>query len=153
MEWYVKSPFMAAYSFPQITMPLCMCRQWVLLCLLVLMWSVLLCPRMDSWCQQIFCENNTVSWKIETVLNFFPFFFFWSFFRATPAAYRGSQARGQIGAVATGLRHSHRSAESELCLWLWDLHHNSLKCQVLNPLSKARDRTSVFMDASQICFC
>ena len=37
------------------------------------------------------------------------FFFFWSFclFRATPAAYGGSQTRGRIGAVAAGLRHSH----------------------------------------------
>ena len=38
---------------------------------------------------------------------FLGFFFFLSFFRATPAAYGGSQARGLIGAVAAGLRHSH----------------------------------------------
>ena len=31
-------------------------------------------------------------------------------FMATPAAYRGSQARGLIGAIATGLRHSHSNA-------------------------------------------
>ena len=36
--------------------------------------------------------------------------------RATTAAYRGSQARGQIGAVAAGLRHSHSRAGSEPCL-------------------------------------
>ena len=33
------------------------------------------------------------------------------FFRATPTA--GAQARGQIGAVADGLRHSHSNAISE----------------------------------------
>ena len=47
------------------------------------------------------------------------FFFFWSFFafsRATPLAYGGSQARGLIGAVATGLRQSHSNAGFELRL-------------------------------------
>ena len=29
------------------------------------------------------------------------------FFRATPAAYEDSQARGQLGTAVTGLRHSH----------------------------------------------
>ena len=34
-----------------------------------------------------------------------------------------------------------------------DLHHNSQQHQILiNPLSKARDRTRVLMDASQIRF-
>jgi len=32
---------------------------------------------------------------------------------AAPAAYGGSQARGQIGAVAASLRQSHRHAGSE----------------------------------------
>jgi len=31
-----------------------------------------------------------------------------------------------------------------------DLHHSSQQCQILNPLSKARDPTCVLMDASQI---
>ena len=39
-------------------------------------------------------------------------FLFW-LFRAAPAAYEGSQARGQIGAVATGLHRSHSNAGSE----------------------------------------
>ena len=33
-----------------------------------------------------------------------------------------------------------------------DLHHSSRQCQILNPLNKARDRTCVIMDTSQICF-
>ena len=33
-------------------------------------------------------------------------------FRATPTGYGGSQAGGQIGAVATGLLHSHSNARS-----------------------------------------
>ena len=38
----------------------------------------------------------------------FRFFIFWLlFFRAAPTAYRGSQARGPIGATAASLCHSH----------------------------------------------
>ena len=36
----------------------------------------------------------------------FLFFVFLSFFRAAPAAYGGSQARGPIGAVAAGLHYT-----------------------------------------------
>jgi len=31
------------------------------------------------------------------------------------------------------------------------LHHSSQQYQILNPLSEARDRTCILMDASQIC--
>jgi len=44
------------------------------------------------------------------------FFFFFCLFAiswAAPTAYGGSQARGQIGAVATNLRQSHSNAGSE----------------------------------------
>ena len=30
-------------------------------------------------------------------------------------------------------------------------HHGSQQRQILNPLSKARDRTHIFMDTSQVC--
>ena len=43
--------------------------------------------------------------------------FFFSFFRVAPKACRSSQARGQIGATAAGLCHSHSNARSELYLW------------------------------------
>ena len=43
-------------------------------------------------------------------------FFFFGLFKATPAAYEGSQARGQIGAVAAVLHHSHDMG-SEPHLW------------------------------------
>ena len=57
---------------------------------------------------------------------------FFLLFRAKLAAYGGSQARGPIGAVATGLcySHSHSNARSELCY----LHHSSGQCRILNPL-------------------
>ena len=44
------------------------------------------------------------------------FFFFFLLFRATHAAYEGSQVRGQIGATAAGLHHSHSNVGSEMYL-------------------------------------
>ena len=46
--------------------------------------------------------------------------FFFGLFRAAPKAYGGSQARGRIRAVTTGLHHSHSNVRSEgVC----NLHH------------------------------
>ena len=42
--------------------------------------------------------------------------FCFGLFRAAPAAYGGSQAKGQIRAVAAGLYHSNSNAGSELHL-------------------------------------
>ena len=52
------------------------------------------------------------------LLFFFFFFFFYlfAFSRAAPVTYGDSQAKGQIGAVATGLHHSHSNSVSELRL-------------------------------------
>ena len=33
---------------------------------------------------------------------------------------------------------------------IWDLHHTFQQCQILNPLIKARDQTSILMDTSQV---
>ena len=49
--------------------------------------------------------------KVSNVDSFFSFLFM-----ATPAAYGSSWARGQTGAAAAGLHHSHSNARSELCL-------------------------------------
>ena len=43
-------------------------------------------------------------------------FFFFVFLQLQPTAYGSSQARGRIGAVATGLHHSHSNAGSKLHL-------------------------------------
>ena len=53
-------------------------------------------------------------WSMSIIFfNLFYFFCLFIFSRATPPAYGGSQARGQIGAVAAGLRQSHSNARSE----------------------------------------
>ena len=54
-------------------------------------------------------------------LVWFCFCFFFFLFRAAPAAYGSSPARGPIGAATAGL------------------HHSSRQRQILNPLSEARD--------------
>ena len=46
---------------------------------------------------------------LKDVHTFFFFFFFFFFLMATATAYESSQARGQIGAAAAGLHHSHHS--------------------------------------------
>ena len=33
------------------------------------------------------------------------------------------------------------------------LHHSSQQCQILNPLSKARDQTRVLMDTNRVHYC
>ena len=64
-----------------------------------------------------------VSWKelksliAYLFLSFFFFFCLFAFSRAAPAAYGGSQARGVIRAVATGLHQSHSNMGSEPRLW------------------------------------
>ena len=60
-----------------------------------------------------------------------------------------SQARGGIGAVAAGLHHSHSNARSELHLQPIPQLTTTLDP---NPLSEARDQTSVLMDTGQIHF-
>ena len=84
------------------------------------------------------------------VKHFFVLLFVFCLFRATSAAYGVSQARGLIGAVATGYTRATVMWDlSHIC----DLHHSSQQCQILNPLSKARDPTHILMDTSKIHFC
>ena len=66
---------------------------------------------------------------------------------ATPATYGNSQARGPIGIVAASLHHSHAMWDLSL---VCDLHHSSWQCQILNPLSYARDQTCILMDINWV---
>ena len=64
-------------------------------------------------------------------------------------AYDGSQAKGQIGAVAAGLYHNHSNARPEPSLWPTP---QLTAMPIFNPLIEARDWTCILMDASQIRF-
>ena len=78
-----------------------------------------------------------------SLVGMFVLFLFLSF-RATPAPFGSSQARGRIRATATAVRDP-----SCVC----DLHHSSWQRWILNPLSEARDRTRNLTVPSRICFC
>ena len=52
-------------------------------------------------------------WTIEQINTVIFFFGLFVFFRATPATYGGSQGRGWIRAIATGLHQSHSNTGSE----------------------------------------
>ena len=57
----------------------------------------------------------------------------------------GVQSELQLLACATATARSDPS-------YVWDLHPRSRQCQILNPLSKAKDLTHILMDTSWICF-
>ena len=99
-----------------------------------------------------FFNTRTV---LELFQEFFFFFFLlkWKFlffvvvvvlFRAAPVAYRSSQAKGQIGATAAGLHHSHNQARSELCL------RSTLQLKARHPLIEARDWTCSLRDTGRL---
>ena len=79
-------------------------------------------------------------------LRYFILFFF-CLFRDASMAYGGSQARGWIVAIASGLHHSHGNTRSKL-----HLRPTPQQCWIFNPLSEARNWTWVLMDTSQIHF-
>ena len=71
----------------------------------------------------MFCGSELVTYHLNII-----FFFLFAFSRALPMAYVGSQTRKLAGAGAASLHQSHSNAGSKPH---W----------ILNPLSKARDRT------------
>ena len=66
-----------------------------------------------------------------------------------PPVYGGSQARGQIRAIATSLYHSHSNVGSKPPL----RPTPEAQCRIFNPLKEARDQTQVLRDASCVPFC
>ena len=64
-----------------------------------------------------------------------------------PVAYGNSQAKGPIGAVAASLARATAAQDSSHTC---NLHHSSQQHWILNPLSEAKDRTLILMDASQV---
>ena len=71
---------------------------------------------MCSHSKDFYSESSKTVKIYYAFLLFFFFFGLFVFFRATPAAYGGSKARGSIRAVAAGLCQSHSSAGSKPCL-------------------------------------
>ena len=116
----------------------------------VILSATILIKQMYIWnqCSWYFPKTHLISFYIK-VFSFF-FFFFWVFlsFRAAPVAYGGSQVRGGIRATAAGLHHSHSNFRFEPHPWPMP---QLTAMQILNPLSRARDRTCVLMDTNRVC--
>ena len=104
-------------------------------------------PGMSSLWLWYFSFFSNIAWFIYScfIADFFFFFCLFAFSRAAPVAYGDSQIRGIIGAVAT--RATATWDPSHVCI----LHQSSQQCWILNPLSKARDRTGNPMVPSRIC--
>ena len=73
---------------------------------------------MSNWITYGTEEINTFLNQLYFNKNFLFYLFFslFAFSRATPMAYGGCQARGQIGAEAAGLCQSHNNSGSKLRL-------------------------------------
>ena len=86
---------------------------------------------------------------------FFFFFFFFLFFGLFlgPCLWHMEvpQARGQIGAAVAYATATATAAWDPSCIF--ELHHSSQQCWILNPLSKARDGTRSLTDTSPVCYC
>ena len=81
---------------------------------------------------------------------FYFIYFFFCLFRVTPMACGSSQTRGQIREQL--LAYATATAIPDLCS-IFKLHQSSQQCQILNPLSKARDQTLVCLDTSGVRYC
>ena len=97
-------------------------------------------------CLHFLAQCQTYRGPSTRLNSFCPIIFLLLLFKATPGAYGCSQGRDRIGAIAAGLHHSHNNVGSEPHL---QPTPQLMAMPILNPLSKARDRTHVLMDASQ----
>ena len=68
-------------------------------------------------------------------------------FEATPVSFGDSQTRGQIGAELPAYATAIAMLDSSRVSYL---HHSSQQCQILSPLSEARDQTQVLMGTSWV---
>ena len=96
--------------------------------------------RMESW--GIFHESRAGTPYLQSTQLWYkafrgPFFSF-CLFRAAPVANGSSQAGVEVELQL--LAYTTATVTPDLSR-IWDLHHSSWQCRILNPLSGARDRT------------
>ena len=102
-------------------------------------------------------RGSSSGWMVRK--SFFFFFFFFSFFFffflalvfIGPHPWHMEVLRLGVKLELQLLAYTTATATPDLSR-VCDLHHSSWQHQILNPLSKARDRTCVLMGISQICF-
>ena len=83
-----------------------------------------------------------IIWKSSIMSNFFFFSFLGPHLRHTEVPRLGVELKLQQPATARATLDPSR---------IYHLYHSSQQCWILNPLSRARDETSVLMDTSQVC--
>ena len=71
------------------------------------------CTTIRYYLPQVLLNNEKKAQLFYLFFKFIFIFIFLCYVRTTPTAYRGSQARSLIKAVATGLRYSHSNTGSE----------------------------------------
>ena len=86
--------------------------------------------------------GNIIFLKFIFIFLFLPFLGLLLWHMEVPRL--GVELELQLPAYATAMRDP-----SHIC----DLHHNSQQCQILNPLSEARDGTCNLMDTSWTLYC
>ena len=84
----------------------------------------------------------------QKIILFFFFFSLWGH-RCDIWNFPGLGSNQNIGATAASLCHSHGNRDLS---HIWDLHHSSWQCQILNSLSKARDWIHIPVDTSQLLY-
>ena len=121
------------------------------------------CPVSQEWSPPSSCSQkmklcfstykrespNRYTFILCRTVIFLIYFFIFCFFRPTPAAYGSFQASGRIGAAAEATATATATPDpSCIC----NFRHSLRQHWILNPLSKAGDRTCILMDTSQIRF-
>ena len=98
---------------------------------------------MHDWVNLLYSRNQH---RKSTILFFFFFGFLGPHPRHMEVPRLGVQSELQLTAytIATAARD-----QSLTC----DLHHSSRRPQILNSLSKARDRTHILKDTGQVPYC
>ena len=80
---------------------------------------------------------------LESVLIYIPFYFF--------VFFRGRHPRHvEVPRPGVECRPAYTTATPDPSR-VFDLHHSSPQCRILNPQSEARDQTRVLMDTSLVC--
>ena len=107
------------------------------------------CEGLQNTVYKNICKAIKCLYKI-LLLHFFFFLFFFCLFRTAPLACGGCSigVKWELQLVAYTTATAMQDP-SRIC----NLHHSSWQHCILNPLSKARDWTCVFLDATQIHFC
>ena len=108
-----------------------------------LTWELLYAMDMPLKRQQSSSSPSSSSVQFLFILLFIYFAFLWPhpWHMKVPRLEVESELQLPAFAIATAM-----PDPSQVC----DLHHSSWQCWILNPLSEARDRTSILMDTSQI---